>query len=426
MMSNRTVAILGVVILLLMSTQFIFSPLVRSKHTKYVDVNSEAKKGSGSKSKPFKDLQYAIDKCSDGDTLIILPGEYRAETRNFLEDLGGNTEIHATLVNATRGFLVEGKKLVMMGAGADEVKLITGAGYGVLFLNSRGSVLTGVSITGGVRDPDGNATDAGVVVKFSSVTITGCEIIDNTHQLDSVVVGIGGIMGREGSCLVITGNTIQNNGWDGIALYRGAEAYISDNSIKKGRGAGIGITWDATAVITGNEIAEYWKGIGSFGDSRVIVRNNLVRDCLGWGIVAAGSSYLDAVNNVVYHNGNCGLASWGEHSSGRFSNNVVALNGWKEEWVAPGVGLQNFGGYENFQISFNNIWSNESGNYGGMPDLTGVDGNISVNPMFVDSVIGDFRLQLDSPCLGSGDPAISHPNGGNSDMGIYSGLRKWK
>ena len=424
-MSNRTIAILGIVILLLLSTQVIFSPLVRPKHTKYVDANAESKKGSGSKSKPFKDLQYAIDKCEDGDTLFILPGEYKAVPRNFLEDLCGNAEIHATQVNATRGFLIEGKQLVIVGAGANEVKLITGAGYGVLFLNSHGSALTGVTVTGGIRDPDGNATDAGVVAKFSSVTITNCEIVDNTHQLDSVVVSIGGIIGREGSCLVITGNKIVNNGWDGIALYRGAEAYISDNTIKKGRGAGIGITWDAAALITGNQVSEYWKGIGSFGDSRVIARNNLVSDCLGWGIIANGSSCLDAVNNVVYHNGNCGLASWGENTSGRFANNIVVLNGWKEEWVAPGVGFQNFGGYENFQISCNNIWANEAGSFGGMPDLTGIDGNISVDPMFVNPSIGDFRLKLDSPCLKSGNPAISHPNGGRSDIGLYPGLREW-
>ena len=88
----------------------------------------------------------------------------------------------------------------------------------------------------------------------------------------SVVVGIGGVFGREGAELFILNNEIVDNGWDGIALYRGATAVIADNIIKKGRGAGIGITWDATALVFRNRISEYWKGIGTFGESRACLR----------------------------------------------------------------------------------------------------------------------------------------------------------
>ena len=426
MFSNRGIVILGVVIALLMSTQFIFGPYTAAKHTKFVDANADGKKGNGSKSKPFTDLQYAIDRSNDGDTLLVKAGEYRAKAEQYTEDLCGNCENHRTRVQASRGFLVEGKALTIIGQTADEVILITNAGYGVLFQNSHGSSLTNLTVTGGIRDADANATDAGVVVRFSSVTVNNCRIIDNENLLDSVVAGIGGVIVREGSNAVITGNEISNNGWDGIALYRGAEAYISDNKISSGRGAGIGVTWDAYAVISANEIWDYWKGIGSFGTSRVILRNNIVRDCLGWGIVATGESFMDACNNVVYHNGNCGMAAWSEDASGRFSNNIVIKNGWKEQWVAPRVGIQNYGGWENFEISYNNVWDNEDGNYGDMEDLTGKDGNISVDPKFVEPAAGDFRLYLDSPCIDKGNPSISDPDGGLSDMGVYTELRSWE
>ena len=419
-MSNKSIAILGVVIILLLMTQFLFSPSITSTRQKYV--SAEAKSGgSGSKKKPYQDLQYAIDHCKDGDTLIILPGVYEAGGSLLAEDLCGNCQDHRTLVNATRGFIIEGSSITIIGAGRDKTTLITNAGYGVLFLNCRSASIHNVSITGGRRDSDGNATDAGIVVKFSSVTIKNCRIADNIDQAEDVIVGIGGIFGREGSEVFAFNNEIVNNGWDGIALYRGSTGYIAGNIIRKGRGAGIGITWDASAIIIRNEISDYWKGIGSFGDSRVVVKNNIVHDCLGWGIIAAGSSYMDACNNVVYSIGNCGMAAWSEDASGRFCNNIVVKSGWKEQWVSPLAGLQNNGGMDNFIVCYNNIWNNQEANYGGMVDLTGQKGNISIDPLFRAADVGDFHLLKDSPCIDVGSPLITDEDGTVSDMGAYSG-----
>ena len=419
-MSNRSIAILGVVIILLLMTQFLFSPMIVSTRIKYVSAEAKSE-GSGSKKKPYKNLQYAVEHCENGDTLMILPGIYQAEATAFAEDLCGNCQNHQTRVNAARGFLIEGLSVTIIGAGQDKTALITNAGYGVLFLNCRNASIQGVSITGGKRDLDGNATDGGIVVKFSSVTIKNCRIADNTDRAEDVIVGIGGVIGREGSEIFAFNNEIVNNGWDGIALYRGAAAYIADNIIRKGRGAGIGVTWDASAIIVRNEISDYWKGIGSFGDSRVIVKNNIVHDCLGWGIIASGSSYMDACNNVVYSIGNCGIASWSEGAYGRFCNNIVVNCGWKEEWVSPLAGLQNNEGMDNFIVTYNNIWNNYEANYGGMADLTGRDGNISVDPLFRAPEVGDFRLLKGSPCIDAGNPLISDEDGTVSDMGVYSG-----
>jgi hypothetical protein len=95
------------------------------------------------------------------------------------------------------------------------------------------------------------------------------------------------------------------------------------------------------------------------------------------------------------------------------------LNGWKEQWVAPRVGLQNYGGYKNFDISFNDIWGNFAGSYGDMPDLTGKHGNISTDPMFVDLAKFDFNLKPDSPCIDAGNPAITDGDGSISDIGLF-------
>jgi parallel beta-helix repeat protein len=370
-------------------------------------------------SNTYSDLQTALEAAKDGDTLRLAPGTYTATPSEFVEDLCGNCEEHRTKVTATYGFLIRDKAVHLIGSTEGEVILITNAGYGVMFQDSYGSSVSNLSITGGVRDSDGNATDAAIVARQSRVTISDCRIRDNNHRAEDVVVGIGGIFGREGSELIIADNEISGNGWDGIALYRGATAVINNNIISDGRGAGIGITWDAAAIVHRNRISGYWKGIGTFGDSRAILRSNIVIDNLGWGIIATGTSHLYAANNIIHHNGNCGFAVWSEEATGVITNSIITENGWREEWVCPRVGIWINGEAPGFEIRHNDVWSNAESEYRGIDDLTGLDGNVSVEPVFVD--MESFRLEAGSPLIDSGDLRISDTDGSRSDLGIWSG-----
>ena len=365
------------------------------------------------------DLEAALAVARNGDTIIVGPGTWDAVPEPFVEGLCGNCEEHGTSVEATTGFAVLGKAVRIIGAGAGRTVLRTNAGYGLYFEDSDGSHVEGLTITGGVRDPDGAATDAGIVARRSRVVIARVEIADNTDRADDVVVGIGGVMGREGAVLEIVGSEIRNNGWDGVALYRGATALIIDNSISEGRGAGIGVTWDAAAVVYRNEISGYWKGIGSFGSSRAVVRNNIVRDNLGWGVVATGTSTMEAANNVIVRNGNCGFALWSDEASGLFTNNVVAWNGWREEWVCPRVGVWMNGNPARMPVEFNDVWRNVEDDYRDMEDPTGTRGNISVAPAFAGSL--DFRPLPASPLIDAGNPLFTDPDGTRSDIGAHGG-----
>jgi hypothetical protein len=400
--------------------------------------------GDGSSAKPYPDLQTAIDSAKTGDQIIVLPGTYAAKPMPYIEDLCGNCLDPRTRVNAIRGFLIENKAVEITGVDPDSVVLVTGAGYGVLFLNSWGSTIEGCQITGGMRDQDGNATDAGIVAKFSRVTVRNCRVINNEYRDTSVVVGVGGVFGREGSELFIEDNVIYNNGWDGIALYRGAKAFIADNRIDKGRGAGIGITWDAQATVLRNRVSHYWKGIGSFGTSRVVARNNIVQDCLGWGMIATGTSFMEATNNLIYRNGNCGFANWGDRADslgprGVFVNNIVYNNGWRDEWVCPCVGVWMLGNPADFVIANNDVYVDSAiiakeratpsakdktkpkyaANYGEIADPTGKRGNLSVNPLFADTL--SFRLLPNSPLINAGDSVLTDLDGSRSDIGVHGG-----
>ncbi len=295
----------------------------------------------------------------------------------------------------------------------------TGAGYGIFFLNSPSSSLGNLTVTGGRRDPDGNATDAAIVVRESKARLYDLDIVNNDHRIDSVVVGIGGVMGREGSEIIIENCTIENNGWDGVALYRGASAVITDCLIKDGRGAGIGITWDATCMAYRNIVTGYWKGIGAFGTSWVAARNNAVTDNLGWGLIATGRSYMDITNNVVNHNGNCGVAPWSTESRGRIINNIITNNGWRKEWVCPCVGVWNYGDWAKWEFAHNIVWNNKEGNYRDIWDQTDINGNLSIDPQFAGDSI--FILGEGSPAVDAGHPEISDIDGTCSDVGLYGG-----
>ena len=73
---------------------------------------------------------------------------------------------------------------------------------------------------------------------------------------------------------------------------------------------------------------------------------------------------------------------------------------------------------EKFPIQFNNFWKNKAGNYQGMKDQTGMNGNISLDPHFEKT---SFILKKNSSCIDAGDTLIIDLDGSKSDMGIYGG-----
>ena len=365
------------------------------------------------------DLQGVIDYASDGDTILIGEKTIEANPVSFHDSLCGNCAEQKTVTRARYGFIIRNKSLHLIGTDRKKSILQTNAGYGVFFVNSPHSSIENLTITGGRRDPDGNATDAAIVVRRSELHAHHLNIINNNHRIDSVVVGIGGIFGREGAELYIDQCDIIGNGWDGIALYRGASAVVTDCNIKEGRGVGIGVTWDATCIAYRNVVTGYWKGIGAFGTSWVLAHNNAVFDNLGWGIIATGKAFMDIANNVINHNGNCGVAPWSTDCRGRIINNIITNNGWRKEWVCPCVGIWNYGDWAKWEFAYNIVWNNKEGNYRDIWDQTELNGNLSVDPKFVAESV--YILKDDSPAINAGHPEVSNTDGSRSDIGLYGG-----
>ncbi len=269
-------------------------------------------------------LQAALAAVTGPTTLLLRPGRYNLQPSEFTDPTCGNCQELETPVPATRGLHVTVPGLRIVGPGADSAFIHTNAGYGLHFDGCHGCALEGVAVTGGVRDPDGRATDGGVVVKNSRVHLSDCAIRDNIGDSATVaetVVGIAGVVGREGAQIVVDGCRIIRNSWDGVALYRQAGAEISNTvvdgvdaarggQVGGGRGVGVGATWDASVRVRNTLVRNYWKGIGGFVDATVDARHNVVEHILTWGLAYwgadGGGPVAEFTENVVYHTGACG------------------------------------------------------------------------------------------------------------------------
>jgi serine protease len=73
---------------------------------------------------------------------------------------------------------------------------------------------------------------------------------------------------------------------------------------------------------------------------------------------------------------------------------------------------------ENVVFECNDVWNNPTGNYqGSLPDQTGINGNISADPLFCGAAAsGNFYLQAGSPCAGSNVPGAC----AGQSMGCYA------
>jgi hypothetical protein len=98
-------------------------------------------------------FQTAIENAGAGDTLLLKVGRYEAIPKPYREAICGNCVDPLTEVNATVGFHIQGKPLVIIGEDRDSTVLVTNGGYGILFEKSYGSYIGNLTVTGGIRDP---------------------------------------------------------------------------------------------------------------------------------------------------------------------------------------------------------------------------------------------------------------------------------
>ncbi len=171
------------------------------------------------------------------------------------------------------------------------------------------------------------------------------------------------------------------------------------------RGAGINKSYGSRFTVKNNliKLNQGGKGISiGYTDSSIVCNNLIIGNPGGGGITDGFGQQI--YNNVVFN-----VSGTAYEISGVVKNNIA---------INCGTGFVKYG---TPTIQYNNSWHNGVNYPGFTPDST----NISVDPMVVneDTSNGgpDFHLQMFSPLIDRGDPAILDVDGTRSDIGLYGG-----
>jgi len=143
--------------------------------------------------------------------------------------------------------------------------------------------------------------------------------------------------------------------------------------------------------------------------------------------IGIGSSNNTIKNCLVYNCNFTGINLWNWESSGNSIINCTLVDNYNgiEGAVCDTIKNTIIAENENRGVNlrwcnnffYNDVWGNGK-NYAGILDQTGINGNISENPLFVDPENGNYRLSENSPCIGTGENGI--------DMGAHYYIKTQK
>ena len=359
----------------------------------------------------YASIQHAIDAAVSGDTVVVGPGTY-SETIDF-----------------------RGKNITVTSEQGPQVTIIDGHGAGSVVSfkqgETRDAVLSGFTLRGGYSNSFGGG---GIAIIGASPTIR-----DNTVRDNQSCNSGAGISSHNGSPL-IEHNTITRNGFRGCSGGWGLGIYIFGNS---------------SAEIVGNLITENnddgraagaGGGLALFSAGRPTVRGNTISNNVivaptggcsarGGAMAIANDMQGTIADNLIVGNKACVAAAiywigYGSNGGAVFANNTVADNEGRfgapamytagvdsRTWIAnnviatrSGAALQcdNVVNLPGPILAANDMFRGDAGSpYAGTcADQTGLNGNISADPIFINAATGDYRVRMTSPVIDAGNDAV--------------------
>ncbi|SVB02386.1 uncharacterized protein METZ01_LOCUS155240, partial [marine metagenome] len=272
----------------------------------------------------------------------------------------------------------------------------------LIITNNSASTAGGVSLDYGdyyfedviIHDNEAGHSGGGMVTWQATVTMTNCTISNNhtlNYSLEIEERGGAGIANgtvQYPSWLILNNVTVSGNEIDAISTH--------------GLGAGI---WNANPT------------------SSIIINGGLISGNVnsspapqGAAIYSVGALELYNVtitNNTSATNGNAIWISDGNDKQITIANSILHDNG---DITPVYIGDAS----PTLDISYSNI---QDGTLAVTPEvgtLNWGEGNIDVDPQFIDAESGDYTLLASSPCINSGDPEFElDPDGTTVDMGAY-------
>jgi hypothetical protein len=343
-------------------------------------------------------IQAAIDTASNGDSVLVGDGVYQENI-----DFKGKA-ITVKSVKGASTTTIDGNK----------------SDYAVKFTTNEGraSVLDGFTVT--------NGFPGGINIGGSSPTVQNNIITANTG-CEGIGINVGG------AAPLIQDNTISNNtqagcsggvgggGIEVIGASNGAQIIgntITGNNSGSGvNGGGIGLWTPGPVLILGNFIsgntASQGGGIGGANDtSAVRIIGNVITGNTAVGTgggVEIDNAVALILNNTIANNDGSG---GGSAFYGAFSTQIAPMTVSNNLIIGKSgqsaLGCRTFDTVNPIVFSFNDVFSPGGGSYGSMcVDQTGQNGNISADPVFVNSSGSDFKLQASSPAIDTGSNSAS-------------------
>ncbi|HEY3269050.1 MAG TPA: right-handed parallel beta-helix repeat-containing protein [Armatimonadota bacterium] len=298
------------------------------------------------------------------------------------------------------------------------------AGGGAIGLDNSSGLVSQNTITGNSCNAGSNG--GGIYAAGSSVSIVENTISDNAAPRACGIYdcwgGCGGAICTVGGSPQVERNAFLNNSANyGGAIYcvegdlsisrntftkntvvsqggavfaeKGARGVLASNAIVE-NGGGAVVLRDAWTV-DGNDVNLNSGGGILIIDGAVQMRNNLIRANPAPGITVDKATATMINCTIALNSGGPGVAA----TNGARANLVNTIIAFNKAGVLQGTG-------STMTLRATCVAGNTDYDYSGLPDQTGIDGNILANPRFVNRVAGDFRLSPNSPCIDAGDDSL--------------------
>ena len=389
----------------------------------------------GSAEHPFDAVQEAIDTAVSGDTVLILSGTYTGDGNRDLDFKGKAITVRSAEPNDPSLVIID------CNATADDPH----RGFDFHSYETPGSVLEGLTVTGGYHDQGG-------AIRCSDCarpTVKNCTFRENRASIG------GGVYAE--SSPTLTNCTFGSNSADGGGgLYNNGDASecnpvltdctFSQNTVTHNGGAVYNLGRLAKPTLTGCEFIGNRVSEGGGG----AIRNNVSGSPALINCLFAGNSAATSGGAIRNSNGgntkltNCTFSANSAVNGTAFAStpddadtqalcvlqvvNCIFRDGGDEIYNGDGSVIN---------VTFSNV--QDGGVRGPFPG----EGNIDADPRFADPGSGDYHLKSEagrwspntqtwilddatSPCIDTGDATMAvgaepAPNGGIINMGAYGG-----